>query len=274
MREQLWLRLRNTPLLRHAYAVPGLRQLLSASSRLLVPSSRQRLLRVRSGLGEGLLLRLSPRWEVSLWQGTYEPEVQRLLDRLLRPGITFYDIGAGIGFYSFVAARRGAQVFAFEPDEKNARYIEEHGRMNGVLPGLQVIHKAVYSRTGEMSLHAARWERGHGNAAVNLDQPASTASLRISCVTLDHFAVEHPLPQLLKVDVEGAESEVLKGGTELFSAVRPDLLCEVHDSPNRAFVEDWLRLRGYTFRWLEGEETFPRHVFGSARHNALGEPAP
>src|SRR6266480_1129083 len=118
MREALWLRLRKSPLMRRLYAMQVFAAPMKSLSYLLVPSQGMRTLRVRSGPGRGLLFELNPRWEIPTWDGSYELEVQRVLQERLKPGSVFYDVGANIGFYSLLAARQGAQVFAFERSEE------------------------------------------------------------------------------------------------------------------------------------------------------------
>src|SRR5262245_45113161 len=102
------------------------------ASQWLVPGHRHGVVQVRSGLGRGLVFDLYPRWEQAVWEGEYESQVQQVLAEVLRPGTVFYDVGGGMGFYSCCAARVGAEVFVFEPDEKNAAWLQAHVEMNGL----------------------------------------------------------------------------------------------------------------------------------------------
>jgi hypothetical protein len=65
----------------------------------------------------------------------------------------------------------------------------------------------------------------------------------------------------VKVDVEGAESEVLKGAEEIFERVRPRLICEVHDAANESFVVEWLSAKRYSLRWLDLPGRAERHLW-------------
>jgi hypothetical protein len=104
---------------------------------------------------------------------------------------------------------------------------------------------------------------GTRNACVQpLDQNTTDLSL-VSCIKLDDFVKENPRPTFLKVDVEGAESEVLKGAEMLFRTIRPLLVCEIHDEANATFVTGWLNEKGYHSRWLESRVGFPRHLYAS-----------
>lgn len=262
MRERLWLTLRDSHLLRRLYGMVFLTGPIRAASFLLLPSYSKRLLRVRSGPGEGLLLELNPRWEKPIWEGTCELPVQRILEELLWPGMTFYDVGGGIGFYSLLAARLGARVFAFEPDLQNAESIRLNAERNALENQVQIIPKAVFSYSGEIGLEPADCRQGHGCAHVRIDGKMDEGARFVDCTTLDDFIRENPAPDLVKIDVEGAESEVLKGADNLFRTVRPQLVCEVHDASNAEFACAWLRARGYGLRWLDNERSSTRHVLG------------
>src|SRR5258705_6161263 len=237
MREALWLRLRKSPILRRLYAMQGFAAPMKSLSYLLVPSQTMRTLRVRSGPGRGLLFELNPRWEIPTWDGSYELEVQRALQERLKPGSVLYDVGSNIGFYSLLAARQGAQVFAFEPDIQIAGSLERHARLNSLGSKIEVIRAAVFSTSGFVALEPADTARGHGNAHIGSKIQHSNPTVEVPCITLDDFVQKHSVPDTIKIDVEGAESDVLKGAECLFRRSRPHLICEVHDLANDSFVE-------------------------------------
>src|SRR6267142_6701409 len=179
MREALWLRLRKSRLLRRLYAMQAFDGPMKSLSYLLVPSQGMRTLRVRSGPGRGLLFELNPRWETATWDGSYELEIQWVLQERLKPGSVFYDVGANLGFYSLLAARQGAQVFAFEPDAQNAESLERHARLNSLSAKIEVIHAAVFSTSGFVALEPADTARGHGNAHVGTHTEPSTSTVQV-----------------------------------------------------------------------------------------------
>lgn len=254
--EEIWLVLRKNKVLRHLYALPGIHGLVRRLIEWVLPSGSRRLLTVRNGIGKGLRLILDPRWEGELWEGTYEPEVQAIFLEFIRPGIVLYDVGGGVGFYSLVAARNGAQVFTFEPDPHNAEVIAHHARLNRLEASITIIRSAVLSYVGQVGLVLADQSRGHGNALTV--RSIEEGQILVPCTTLDQYAAENPPPDFIKIDVEGAESEVLKGAAHLLRDVRPFILCEVHDRENERFCLDWLNAHGYATRWLEERENYPR----------------
>lgn len=261
MREILWARLRDNPVLRGFSQLPVIGPLARRISYWLLPHNTRSHCRVEQGLGQGLILALNPRWERSMWEGVYEPEVQAVFGQYLKEDTVFYDIGSGLGFYSCVAAHKGAEVYAFEPDPANAAQIEYHAKINRLESRLHVIRKVVSSRAGTVQLVPADRSLGHGNAVVST--ATQVAAIPVESVCLDDFIRAHRPPTLCKLDVEGHESEVLKGAQQLFEKVRPHLICEVHDAANAAFIEPWLKERGYVFQWIEEAGRWPRHFLAS-----------
>jgi len=233
---------------------------MTGLSYLLVPSQRKRTLRVRSGPGSGLIFEMNPRWERQLWEGNHELASQHVLVDWLRGGGVFYDVGAGFGFYSSVAARLGAQVFAFEPDEENAKSLSRQAELNGLTPRIEIVKLAVLATTGVTHFEPAPQARGHGNGQVS---ERREQAITVHCTSLDDFAGANPLPDLIKIDVEGAESEVLKGAEALFNRCRPSVICEVHDASNALFVSDWLEKRGYSVEHIGNRSEYPAHLIAS-----------
>jgi len=263
VREKLWLFLRNSRLLRRLYAQRGFAEPMRAASYYLLPARGQKRLRVKSGPASGLVFELNPRWEHSAWEGDYEQSVQQLFVKCLKPGTIVFDVGANYGFYALLGARAGAEVFAFEPLKENAESLARHAEMNGLTSRIHIVRGAAYSYTGNIALEPPAVEGSHGNAATRSQASKTENAIRVPCTTLDDFIQANPQPSLVKMDVEGAESEVLKGADRLLCTGRPYLLCEIHDEQNASFAETWLRERNYTCTWLEKEASFPRHLFAS-----------
>jgi FkbM family methyltransferase len=245
------------------YAQPAFAEPMRVASYFLLPSRRQKRLRVKAGPAMGLVFELNPRWEHTAWEGTYEQSLQRLFVKFLRPGTIVFDVGANYGFYAVLAAREGADVFAFEPDKENAEALARHADMNGLAFHIHIVSSAVYSYTGNIALEPPDMAGSHGNAHTRPQESETVNAMHVPCITLDNFIQTNPQPNLVKMDVEGAESEVLKGADQLFHTSRPYLLCEIHDQRNASFVEVWLAEHHYTFAWVGQESSFPRHLFAS-----------
>jgi FkbM family methyltransferase len=267
MRERLWLLLRQSSAVRWLYGLPGFARPMQIAAGLLVPFSSRTRVRVQAGPARGLQLELDPRWEHHAWDGSYEPEALAEFLALVKRGLSVFDIGGGIGFYALVAARAGANVIAFEPDPGNAESLIEYAVINNLSERIRIVHQAVFSHTGRVILVRSDGISSHHNASVQAggaDQ-ARGAAFEVPCTTLDDFIGHDVGPALIKIDVEGAESDVLRGANQLFRMHRPHVLCEVHDDTNAAFVQSWLNEQRYSFRWIEVEPAFPRHLLAWPR---------
>jgi len=224
---------------------------------------------IPQGLGEGLWICADPRFEFHLLGRAYEPQMQDLLRAHLKPGGCFYDLGAHIGLFSLIAARivgESGLVVAFEPDHENAAVVRASGERNG-MPQLRVVEAAVWSASDPLEFVVADARSGRVDGQVARISVLPSRRITVPAFSLDDFIFrdkERP-PDFLKIDVEAAESEVLRGATELFSTHKPQVLCEVHNAANKNSVEAWLLQRNYSLRWVNGQNPFPVHVFASTR---------
>jgi FkbM family methyltransferase len=143
--------------------------------------------------------------------GIYEPAVTELISGLLSAGMTFIDAGAHLGYYTVLAAMavgpRG-RVFAFEPDPAYYRLVQRSLALNG-LQNAQVYRLAL-ADTCSMAPFFPDPEEGLGNLFCPV---RGDARLSVHTVTLDSFfeGAGWPPVHLVKLDVQGAETAVLRG---------------------------------------------------------------
>jgi FkbM family methyltransferase len=243
---------------------PALRRLV----REVIPSETRVWLQISDGLAKGLWVNLDPRYETSYADGQYEPVIQQVLSQHLRSGSVFYDIGAHIGVVSMYGAQLvgiSGRVFAFEAAPENASRIEEHLAHNS-LPQIRMIPCAVWSSGGRVRFERAPAQSSrNGGAVATLSAAQRNDTIEVDAVALDDFALGNPLPTVVKIDVEGAEADVLRGGEEVFRRAKPVLICEVHHRPAAEDVARWLGERAYEFDWLEDTPQFPRHLLATPR---------
>ena len=201
------------------------RQLGPLVNRLL--PAEESIVEVRGGAGAGLRLRIQPRREKFYWTGAYEPHVQDTLRRLLAPGMTFWDVGAHAGFFTAIAARlvgeRG-HVIAIEPLPANRSRLVATIDLND-LSNVTLLPYAVGAASGQTTLYrhgsSSMWtivaERGEG------------AGEHVECRTLGELAESAPRPDVIKIDVEGAELDVIRGGVDFLLEACPKLIVEFSD---------------------------------------------
>lgn len=158
------------------------------------------------------------------WLGSYECEVQKCIADEIAPGSVFYDVGANVGFYSLLGARRVGslgRVFAFEPLTENARLLRRHLAINRVA-NVEVLELAV-SGTSGTALFASDATRAMGKLTDAGDVTVETATLD---ALLDVGRIAPP--DAIKMDIEGAEFGALGGARKCFELYRPKLFLATH----------------------------------------------
>ena len=209
-------------------------------------------------------------------------ELERFMRHAVTPGCLF-DVGANNGLFSvaYCLAHPANQAVAFEPSAPLVERIRQMARLNGVQDRLQVVAKAVADSPGERQLLLAA--RG---AFVQVAPFAGTAqnewqTVAIETTTLDLEAARSVRPTLLKIDVEGFESEVVRGAASLIANTRPTIFLEVHLNylEQRGIspldVTGPIAACGYGFTDLSGRPRSERSVsksWASVLH-IIGQPA-
>ena len=213
---------------------------------------------IRTRLGNGLPIDVVWRDHVSehiLRSGYYEPETVALFERYLRPGMRVLDVGAHIGQYSLIAGQlvgSGGQVHAFEPDPATFAWLQRNCRRSG-LGNIRTSRIALSDSSGMRTFYfATTQDIGSNSLAEPLNFSGRKAEVR--CMRLDDYLREQGVSRvhLVKMDVEGAELGVLRGGEGLFSGPeRPVLIMEFEKKRQLAFGSScrelgaWLVDRGY-----------------------------
>ncbi len=160
--------------------------------------------------------------------------MQRMLDSLLHPGATVVDVGANIGYNTCYAAQRVGQsgrVYALEPAQDSLAVLYANLFANG-LTNVFVLPYAAGSRYAVKQFFL----RGKVSAVNSLFQDnfyaAVTATIEVLAVPLDDLI---PVtPDLVKIDVEGAELDVLQGMARMLDAPTLRLIVEWHPALQQA----------------------------------------
>lgn len=223
---------------------------------------------VRSGISQGMWMRLLLPDEGRLWRGEHEVDVQKAILEAVGPGAVVYDIGAHAGSIALGVARLvgpSGRVVAFEADPANVASLQESVLRSRLTASLQVIHAAVWSgEATHVTFRRGGVRRSHGGVETDELHPVlGTGELiDVRAITLDNFiASGGSAPQLVKVDVEGGEYEVLRGARNLFTKSRPLLIAEVHHPQADEKIRAWLINNNYGGQWVIPTEQFPRSLF-------------
>ena len=181
------------------------------------------------------------------WFGTHEELVQDAMAAQIGAGFTVYDVGAHIGFFTLLASRMAGdsgRVYAFEPRPDNIERLRRNIWTNDAR-NVEVVAAAASDRDGDAAfiMHESTLEGRLADATEH-----SAASVRTATIDALVRGGMAP-PDLIKMDVEGAEGAVIRGAAHTIDAHRPALLIEVHSREAGREVADAMPCR-YTFRDL------------------------
>jgi FkbM family methyltransferase len=231
--------------------VPGLAWAQRAFIHLLAPKG-EFAHRIDAGPARGLHFLIRLPQDKAMWKGTYELEFCERLKAAVRPGDVCYDIGAFRGYTAGVFALAGAsKVYAFEPMPENQATIRKVVAMNPALP-LELVAKAVADLEGEKVLEIHRDQSM--NRLKSLPGSSDGERIVVETTTVDATAKARGMwPNLLKIDVEGAEEAVLKGAKEVLKKSVRGVFMEIHHPQAEAACRALLEQAGYECVWKEYE---------------------
>ncbi|WP_300660338.1 FkbM family methyltransferase [Fluviicola sp.] len=168
--------------------------------------------------------------ELSLFEtGTYEKGTIQLLQTYLKEGSVFLDIGANIGLMSVIASKyvgKSGVVYAVEANPKTIPILQANIDLNAC-KNVEVIPVALSDITGTAVLFE-NWEVNRGGASL-ISQSKEEQGLEVKMERLDDLFDENTPIQLVKIDVEGFEPQVIRGGMNWFRKQQPVFIIEVSE---------------------------------------------
>lgn len=195
--------------------------------------------------------------------GVFEYPVTLLVRGALRTGDTFLDVGANAGYHSLLASEAvgaSGQVLAFEPVPHIRKRLERNLQLNAIA-NVVVIQAAVASTPGRVEFFVSDNPENSGLSSLR-QRGGAQHPITVEATTLDAVCagLRQP-PALIKIDVEGAEAEVLRGGARVLGAAdAPCLVFEAYP-PNDLELFSILGSHGYEVRQLgyrAGQLLLPR----------------
>ena len=162
--------------------------------------------------------------------GVWEEWTESVLRQLLRPGMTVVEAGANVGYFTLVMARAvgaAGRVISFECDPELAALARDNIEINGLHRTARIDERALGERDGRVTFYRTDRHRGGGSLIAGLEQiphnPTDQRSaIEVAMTTLDAWARDSSArPDFLKLDAEGAEPAILRGGKELLDSDRP-----------------------------------------------------
>jgi FkbM family methyltransferase len=206
--------------------------------------------------------------------GFWEHAESMLLLSNVRSGMTIFDVGANIGYYSILLGRvlgKDGAIFAFEPEPRNFEILRANAALARSIDvnfaRLEVHCKAVADQCGTAQLKV--FDKNFGLHSLEVNDPRTVASIAVETVTIDDLhgfgkspAVVPSAIALIKADIQGGELKLLRGAEQTLAADRP-LLClelEPYLTGKEACIAllDWLLARGYgQFRLFHSNRAAP-----------------
>lgn len=186
--------------------------------------------------------------------GFWEPLVSRLINERLSPGQTFVDVGANTGWYTVLAAHAvgpTGRVVAIEASGENFRWLKENVRKNG-LENVRLVNQAAWSSESELTLFQGPPSHSGVSTVVESfaenQQCGPVGVIRARPLTSLLNEEEISTVRVLKIDVEGAELEVIKGLEPMLDSAPNNLEVFLELNPHQYDVNEILlpfRKRGF-----------------------------
>ncbi len=165
----------------------------------------------------------------SVLSGEFERQELDFFEFVCTAGGTVVDVGANIGLYTVLAAKRvgpSGHVFAFEPVPENIKLLRENLDLNDVSARVEVQEAAVGEKPGELEIFLSDRQIGTHSAAQYLVD--GSRSIRVPMQSIDAFVASRGIQRidLIKVDVEGYDGRVVEGAAHSLSLHKPILFIE------------------------------------------------
>lgn len=208
------------------------------------------------GPAKGLRIPIRLPEDKGFWKGTYEEGFCARLASAVKHGDVCHDIGAFRGYTAGVMALAGAsEVRAFEPAPLNQRAVRRVMALNPDLP-IELVEAAVGAEEGTIKITI------HEDASMNFvgEDASGRPSVEVKMVALDSLVSAGMIrpPQVMKIDVEGAEAAVLRGAAKILRDSAREIFVELHQSKAKEECERLLADAGFDRIWQAEEEgVFP-----------------
>jgi FkbM family methyltransferase len=181
-------------------------------------------------------LYVSPDAQLKYLKPRFDEDLLEVVSTWIQPDSIVWDVGANVGVFALAAAARAAegQVLAIEPDIWLAGLIGKSVTLTPrLVPRISVLPAAISSKNGVETFLIANRGRA-SNALESAGGRSQMGGVRkrvcVCTLTLDTLLESCPGPTFLKIDVEGAELEVLRGARRVLDEIRPVMHIEVDES--------------------------------------------
>ncbi len=199
--------------------------------------------------------------------GSYEKDtIEKILKEKINK-IIIWDIGAHIGYYSLLFAsniNNQSRILCFEPNPNNTEWLESNLKLNTKYSSMITLYqKALSDKKQEINFNIGNKDdaTSSGGYIDNITPPLPDSSysnfkkIKMVTSTIDELVFEEGLeiPNILKIDTEGAELKILEGGINTIEKYKPELIIEVHTIPLMFYITNFLNKINYSIEILDEE---------------------
>ncbi len=188
-----------------------------------------------------------------------EIKIIKFLIKNFKENDIFYDVGANYGFYTCLAQEFiiDGEIHAFEPNPKIFRLLKQNARLD-IFKNTFLNEVALSDKIGEIEFFDREISRHSGGSSLIKHQHfLKYKVIKVKTTTLDYYISNHKPPTIMKIDVEGGESLVLKGGLELLKKYSPMIIME--------FLPDYLHREAVDILFNSGYRAFKIDNDGNLR---------
>lgn len=199
-----------------------------------IVSDETKYRRIKAGLCRGFQLPVNLKYDFRAFMGFYEMELLGYLRSYTRPGMCCYDIGSSVGYYAFALSRLVApgKIYSVEADRSQFEILNETIKKNEFGSEIMTLNKFVGDILSDES----------------------------NLTTLDHLVFEENWapPDLIKMDIEGAEYKAFMGAGKVLSQYSPNIIVEVHSFELRDKCKQILEKKGYEVQIVNQSSLLPK----------------
>jgi FkbM family methyltransferase len=183
--------------------------------------------------------------------GTYENSTFQMIEPILKPGDVFVDVGAHAGYYTLLVqhlVKRNGKIISFEPNPSNFKYLFLTASVN-YMKNVVLCRAAVSDFNGAAKLYIPKFIGHNSTSEGSLDSHVNDAvdSVDVPVVTLDSISKRMKVqPDVIKIDVEGAEVNVIKGALQTLAKGVKLVVIEMHTPNSKRDIIELLKPFNYT----------------------------
>lgn len=183
----------------------------------------------------GHSLRLPTRY-INYFPSDYEVDNFNFLKQHCKANDVVLDIGAHIGLFAVVAGQLtgpGGKVFAFEPAPSTNALLKKTVSINNMGAVIEPRNEAMGKENGKTTFYVSDGEADNSNSLVSYKEDRKLHGIDITILTIDGFVQQKNLSRVnfMKIDVEGAEYDAIRGGSTTFKNLRPYCILAIHPEP-------------------------------------------